>query len=230
MSLFNYAGMLWMLRRSFDLCCWSLSSPVYILHCRQTRDQNERSHLLPSHRGGVLWPFKERTQSKSVYINVCACILACGLLYKCLIFAEHCWHLFPFSPSIYLPPSHACTTSPPSLLFSIISPFFLKNDTHLYVQEPQPLADLQCEDPWSGVLHGGSVAWGHAYLDGCYGYGRWRTHAFHGVTDPDRSGCTPLDFSGKHCATWGGLQCSAQVSVTENTQRVELRWIFIRST
>lgn len=38
------------------------------------------------------------------------------------------------------------------------------------------------------------------------------------------------DFSGKHCATWGGLQCSAQVSVTENTQRMELRWIFIRST
>lgn len=195
-------------------CCRSINSSVYVLCCRQTRDQDERSHLLPSHRGGVLWPFKECTQSKSVYVHVCACLwfLACGIIYTCPIFVEYCWHLFIlcFSPSIHLFPSHACVTSPLSLLFSLIS-LSSQNHIHFRTREPQPFADLQCEDPRSGVLHGGSVAWGYAYLDGCYGYRCWRTHAFHGVTDPNRSGSTPLNFIGKR-VTWEGFTalCSYQ--------------------
>lgn len=73
--------------------------------------------------------------------------------------------------------------SPPPLLYSVLFDFFLKNDIHFHTQEPQPLADLQCEDPRSGVLHGGSVPWSHAYLDGCYCNRCWRTHALHGLTE-----------------------------------------------
>lgn len=95
------------------------------------------------------------------------------------------------SLSICLPPAYAPPhLSPPP--YSIIL-LFSQKYIHFRTKEPQPLADLQCEDPWSGVLHGGSVTWGHAYLDGCYCYGRWGTHAFHGVTDPKRSGFTPLN-------------------------------------
>ena len=188
MSLFNYAGMLWTLRRSFDLCCWSLNSPVYILHCRQTRDQDERSHLLPSHRRGVLWPFKERAQGKSVYVNVCVpvCVfLARGILHKCLIFAEHCWHLFPFSPSIYLSPSHACTPSPLSLLFAIISPFF---PTKLH-SPPRPRAPtprwpsawrppIGCTTWWLRRLRpcvSGWMLWLRAPKDTCISWCNWPT-------------------------------------------------------
>lgn len=100
------------------------------------------------------------------------------------IFFEYRWHLC-FSPSFcLLPPTHASTR--PSPLCSLSFHFFLnpQNDTHFLTQEPQPLADVQREDPRSGVLHGGSVPRGHAYLDGCYCHGCWRTHAFHGVADP----------------------------------------------
>lgn len=43
---------------------------------------------------------------------------------------------------------------------------------HSSPKEPQPIADLQCEDSRSSVLHGGTVARGHAHLDGCGGDGR----------------------------------------------------------
>lgn len=59
----------------------------------------------------------------------------------------HCIVLTPVCPFF----------SPPPLLYSVLFDFFLKNDIHFHTQEPQPLADLQCEDPRSGVLHGGSV-------------------------------------------------------------------------
>lgn len=47
--------------------CLSKKGCAFILCCRQTRDQDERSHILPSHRGGLLWPLKECTQSESLY-------------------------------------------------------------------------------------------------------------------------------------------------------------------
>lgn len=153
----------WLLTLSYARILWH-SSSVYTPGCRQTRDQDERRHLLPSHRGGVLWPFKECTQSESVYMRVCVSV---AFYHVALYSIDTCLSFF----------------SPPPLLYSVLFDFFLKNDIHLHTQEPQPLADLQCEDPRSGVLHGGSVPWSHAYLDGCYCNRCWRTHALHGLTE-----------------------------------------------
>ena len=129
---------------------------------------------------------------------------------------EYCWHMFVFcfSPSICLSPSHTCTSSSLSPLSSIIS-LFSSTYFHYRTQEPQPLADVQCEDPRSCVLHGSSVPWGHANLDGCYCYGCWRTHAFHGVTDPNRS--SPLYFSSKHCVILEDFRHSAHIYLIANT-------------
>lgn len=71
------------------------SSSVYTPGCRQTRDQDERRHLLPSHRGGVLWPFKECTQSESVYMRV--------FVYPWHFTTWHCIVLTPVCPFFLLP-------------------------------------------------------------------------------------------------------------------------------
>lgn len=154
----------WLLTLSYARILWH-SSSVYTPGCRQTRDQDERRHLLPSHRGGVLWPFKECTQSESVYMRV--------FVYPWHFTTWHCIVLTPVCPFFLLP-----------LSFTLYYLTFFSKMTFTYThKEPQPLADLQCEDPRSGVLHGGSVPWSHAYLDGCYCNRCWRTHALHGLTE-----------------------------------------------
>lgn len=176
-------------RKGFDHMC------VYVLCCRQTWDQDERSHLLPSHRRGLLRPFEERAQSKSSYVCLCVWLLPCGLVHTKHHFLWIWWHLFVFSlsPSICLPPSHTCVTSPsiiPPTLSATISLVFLHFKLTSTSQEPKPLADIQREDPRPCLLHGGSVPRGHENLDGRYCHRCWRTHAFHGVTNRIRSGCT----------------------------------------
>lgn len=78
-----------------------------------------------------------------------------------------------------------------------------------HTKEPQPLSDIQREDPQSSVLHGGTVGRGHAYLDGGYSYGRWRTHAFHGIAELDHPrDKSLLAMTGKTCCVYTCSICS----------------------
>lgn len=81
-------------RMSFD------HGSVYVLCCRQTWDQDQRRHLLPSHRGSVLWPFEERTQSESA----CLCVYVCGFR-RVKYLTSVCPLLFslPTHASLYVP-------------------------------------------------------------------------------------------------------------------------------
>lgn len=149
----------------------SVNNSAHVICRRQTRDQDERSHLLPGHRGGLLRPPEECAQSK--WARVRAWVQFVSVCHR----KHHPAHLFyhRVPSSITVSPSH-----PSPVLSLFLPPPLLTSQT---AKEPQPVADLQCEDPRSSVLHGGAVAGGHANLDGCGGDGRGGTHAFHGLSD-----------------------------------------------
>lgn len=172
-SLLSRARKLWL--------CQSINSSVYILCCRQTWDQDERSHLLPSHRGGVLWPFKECAQSKSVYM--CAWFLACGIIYTSIIFFEYCWHLFIFCFSFFLclSPPHTCKTSPFSLLL-YINCFFPKLKSLPHQRAPTPRWPsvwrpmIECTTWWlrrPRPCVSGWTSWLRALRDTCISWCSW---------------------------------------------------------
>lgn len=129
----------------------SVNNSAHVICRRQTRDQDERSHLLPGHRGGLLRPPEECAQSKSArvrawvqFFSVCHRKHSLHIVHICLSlssFLHHCvsissvsfaFSFSPLSPSWFLKRPKSPN---PSLTFSVKT-----HDRVYYMVAPSPEA------------------------------------------------------------------------------------------